>query len=38
MEEKTRSMRVEIDLPNPNGQIRPGMYGKATIMIDRPKE
>jgi multidrug efflux pump subunit AcrA (membrane-fusion protein) len=27
-------MRVEIDLPNPKGILRDGMYGKATILID----
>ena len=32
---RTRTMRVEIDLPNPTGQIRPGMNGKATIVLER---
>jgi RND family efflux transporter MFP subunit len=31
----TRLMRVEIDLPNPKGQIRNGMYGRVTIILDK---
>jgi len=30
----TRTMRVEIDLPNPKGQLREGMYGTATITLE----
>ena len=30
----TRTMRVEIDLPNPKGLLRDGMYGKATIALE----
>ena len=26
-------MRVEIDLPNPDGLLREGMYGRATITL-----
>jgi multidrug efflux pump subunit AcrA (membrane-fusion protein) len=26
-------MRVEIDLPNPDGVLREGMYGRATIKL-----
>jgi len=29
---QSRTMRVEVDLPNPTGQLREGMYGRATIM------
>jgi RND family efflux transporter MFP subunit len=32
---QTRLMRVEIDVPNPAGQIRDGMYGRATLLLDR---
>ncbi|HZZ80180.1 MAG TPA: efflux RND transporter periplasmic adaptor subunit [Gemmataceae bacterium] len=32
---RTRMMRVELDLPNPKNQIHPGMYGKATILLDK---
>jgi multidrug efflux pump subunit AcrA (membrane-fusion protein) len=35
---KTRSMRIEIDLPNPTGQIYAGMEGNATIVLDRTNE
>jgi RND family efflux transporter MFP subunit len=31
----TRLMRVEIDLPNPKGRIRAGMYGRVTIILDQ---
>jgi multidrug efflux pump subunit AcrA (membrane-fusion protein) len=27
----SRTMRVEIDLPNPDGTLRPGMYAKVTL-------
>ena len=30
----TRTMRVEIDLPNPKGLLREGMYGTATIVLE----
>ena len=33
---KTRCLRVEIDLPNPDGKLKPGMYAYAKIVIDRP--
>jgi RND family efflux transporter MFP subunit len=32
---QTRLMRVEIDLLNTSGKIRDGMYGRATILLDR---
>jgi RND family efflux transporter MFP subunit len=31
---KTRTMRVEIDLPNPDGGLRDGMYATVTIQLD----
>jgi RND family efflux transporter MFP subunit len=31
----TRLMHVEIDLPNPTGKIRNGMYGKVTIILEK---
>ena len=34
----TRTMRVEIDLPNPDGLLREGMYGRATIHLEPPSE
>ena len=35
---QTRLMRVEIDLPNPTGKIRHGMYGQVTIVLDQDKD
>lgn len=32
---ETRTMRVEIDLDNKEGILRDGMYGKATIMLEK---
>ncbi|HEY5314238.1 MAG TPA: efflux RND transporter periplasmic adaptor subunit [Pirellulales bacterium] len=29
----TRTMRTEIDLPNPDGLLREGMYGRVTIVL-----
>ena len=31
-----RTMRVEIDLPNPTGRLREGMYGPVTILLEPP--
>lgn len=33
---KNRTMRVEIDLLNPDGVLRDGMYGKALIELEPP--
>jgi multidrug efflux pump subunit AcrA (membrane-fusion protein) len=30
----TRTMRVEIDVPNPKEQVRPGMRGTASIRVN----
>jgi HlyD family secretion protein len=30
----SRTMHTEIDLPNPAGRLRPGMYGIAKILLD----
>jgi multidrug efflux pump subunit AcrA (membrane-fusion protein) len=32
---KTRTMRVEVDVPNPDGKLRPGMYGTATLKLGK---
>jgi RND family efflux transporter MFP subunit len=32
---ETRLMHVELDLPNPTGEIANGMYGRATIHLNR---
>jgi RND family efflux transporter MFP subunit len=34
LDPKTRTIRVEIDLPNPNGRLRPGLYAYATIVAE----
>lgn len=33
-----RTMRAEIDLPNPTGRLREGMYGPATILLQPPTD
>jgi HlyD family secretion protein len=33
LEPGTRTMRVEIDLDNPDGRLRPGMYGRVEIRL-----
>jgi HlyD family secretion protein len=33
---RSRTMRAEIDLPNPNSQILPGMYAYGEIVVERP--
>ena len=32
-----RTMQAEVDIPNPDGLLRPGMYVTVSIAIDRPK-
>jgi RND family efflux transporter MFP subunit len=34
LETATRTMDTEVDIPNPNGAILPGMYGYATLTLD----
>ena len=34
----TRTMRIEIDLANPELILRPGMYGRATLSLDTRSE
>jgi RND family efflux transporter MFP subunit len=31
----TRTMLVEIDLPNPDGRIRPGLYGQVRLALEQ---
>ncbi len=33
---KSRTLRAEIDLPNPETQLLPGMYAYASVIIERP--
>lgn len=30
----TRLMRTEVDVPNPDGKLRRGMYGRATLILE----
>ncbi len=34
LDESTRTMQIEVDLPNPEGILLPGMYGEASIVLD----
>ena len=36
LDPQTRTLRTEIDLPNPNGQLMPGMYVHAVITVEHP--
>ncbi len=37
LDPKTRTIRAEIDLPNPEGRLRPGLYAYATIVaVEHP--
>jgi HlyD family secretion protein len=36
LDEQTRTMMVEIDMDNSNGEIRPGMFGQASITLAPP--
>ncbi|MDX2149606.1 MAG: efflux RND transporter periplasmic adaptor subunit [Bryobacteraceae bacterium] len=35
LDTSTRTMLTEVDVPNPGRTIRPGMYGYATLRLDR---
>ena len=37
LDEKTRSLHVEIDLPNPDGSLRPGMYANIKVGVELHK-
>jgi RND family efflux transporter MFP subunit len=34
LDPKTRTIRVEIDIPNPEGRLRPGLYAYATVVAE----
>ncbi len=34
LDPKTRTIRAEIDLPNPGGLLRPGLYAYATVVVE----
>jgi len=35
LDPKTRTMRTEIDIPNRDGLLRPGMYGNVKLTLER---
>lgn len=35
---KVRTLRVEIDIPNPGGKLQPGLYAYATIVAEEHKD
>ena len=35
VKEETRTMHTEVDVPNPNRQLIPGMYAEATITLEQ---
>lgn len=38
LDPSTRTMQVEIDIPNPKGQLEPGMYAQVTLDIERARD
>jgi HlyD family secretion protein len=34
LDPRTRTLRVEIDIPNPGGKLRPGLYAYATLIAE----
>jgi HlyD family secretion protein len=38
LDPKTRTIRAEIDIPNPGGKLRPGLYAYATIIAEEHKD
>src|SRR5260370_34445632 len=37
LDSKTRTIRTEIDVPNPGGKLRPGLYAYATVIVEEHK-
>ena len=35
LDPSTRTMQVEIDVPNPKGELQPGMYAQVTLDVER---
>ncbi len=35
LDPNTRTMRAEVHLKNPEGNLRPGMFGRATILLEK---
>ena len=38
LEPGSRTLRTEVDLPNPEGKLRPGMYVSARLTVEMPAE
>jgi RND family efflux transporter MFP subunit len=38
LDQATKTMLTEIELPNPAGELRPGMYANAQIEVERKKD
>ena len=38
LDPRTRTLRVEIDIPNPGGTLRPGLYAYATVIAEEHKD
>jgi RND family efflux transporter MFP subunit len=38
LDSKSRTIRAEIDIPNPSGKLRPGLYVYATVVVDERKD
>ncbi len=38
LEATTRTMETEVDIPNPGGELMPGMYGYASLVLDKRQE
>jgi multidrug efflux pump subunit AcrA (membrane-fusion protein) len=36
LDTQSRTLRAQIDLPNPDGRLRPGLYATARITVERP--
>jgi RND family efflux transporter MFP subunit len=34
LDAKTRTIRAEIDIPNPGGKLRPGLYAYVTVIVE----
>jgi multidrug efflux pump subunit AcrA (membrane-fusion protein) len=37
LDPQARTLRVQIEVPNPDGELRPGNYAKARITAERPQ-
>ncbi len=38
LDTETRTMRVEVDVPNPHGELVPGMYADATLVLQQASD